>query len=103
MYHEYTSNRNSLSIIAPTLDTLPTNKYNFTLQAKCCGVGESNSQSFHGSEWFKSYYNTTNQHIPVQCCKSQTVLYPYASQTDNKCTKLLLNDSYHTQVCQFHF
>ncbi|CAC5375467.1 unnamed protein product [Mytilus coruscus] len=74
-------------------------KYIFTLQAKCCGVGASNILSIRGSKWFEDNYNLTNQHIPVQCCKSQTVLYPYASKTDTDCTHLLRNDSYHTQGC----
>lgn len=75
-------------------------KYILTLQAQCCGVGTSNVMSMTGSSWFTSNRDSSYQQIPVQCCKSQTVVYPYASKTDTDCTIYTNTGLYHTQVCQ---
>lgn len=75
-------------------------KYILTLQAQCCGVGTSNVMSMTGSSWFTSNRDSSYQQIPVQCCKSQTVVYPYASKTDTDCTNSTITGLYHTQVCK---
>ncbi|VDI36252.1 Hypothetical predicted protein [Mytilus galloprovincialis] len=73
--------------------------YILTLQAQCCGVGTSNVMSMTGSSWFTSNRDSSYQQIPVQCCKSQTVVYPYASKTDTDCTNSTITGLYHTQGC----
>ncbi|CAC5380729.1 unnamed protein product [Mytilus coruscus] len=64
-------------------------KYILTLQAQCCGVGTTNVWSMNGSYWFARNRDSSYQQIPVQCCKSQTVVYPYASKTDTDCTNFM--------------
>ncbi|CAC5398192.1 unnamed protein product [Mytilus coruscus] len=70
------------------------------IKAKCCGVGAFNIVSLNESIWYSSRRGSAaNQQIPVQCCKSQTVLYPYTSREDKNCTYSLSPGSYYTQIC----
>ncbi|CAG2222688.1 unnamed protein product [Mytilus edulis] len=69
------------------------------IKAQCCGVGTSNVWSMNESNWFASNRDSLFQKIPVQCCKSQTIVYPYARKTDTDCTNLWVTDLYHTQGC----
>ncbi|XP_076116828.1 uncharacterized protein LOC143084302 [Mytilus galloprovincialis] len=67
------------------------------VKAECCGVGINITNSFTDSYWYGNRRDSTSQRIPVQCCKSQTEVYPYASQYDTDCTYNLLNGYYHSE------
>ncbi|CAC5380743.1 unnamed protein product [Mytilus coruscus] len=66
------------------------------IKAQCCGAGTSNTRSFNESGWYSNH--PADQQIPVQCCKSQTVLYPYGSKNDSECTNSLSTGSFHTKI-----
>ncbi|XP_063417115.1 uncharacterized protein LOC134699451 [Mytilus trossulus] len=69
------------------------------VKAECCGVGTYMPDSFISSDWYISRRDSNSQRIPVQCCKSQTDVYPYTSQYDTDCTYNLFNGYYHSQGC----
>ncbi|XP_071122544.1 uncharacterized protein [Mytilus edulis] len=69
------------------------------IKGECCGVGINITNSFTASYWYGYRRDSNSQRIPVQCCKSQTEVYPYAYQYDTDCTYNLLNGYYHTQGC----
>ncbi|CAG2222686.1 unnamed protein product [Mytilus edulis] len=69
------------------------------IKAECCGVGSNITNSFTASYWYRYRRDSTSQRIPVQCCKSQTEVHPYAHQYDTDCTHNLLNGYYHSQGC----
>ncbi|CAC5380734.1 TSPAN9 [Mytilus coruscus] len=69
------------------------------VKAECCGVGTYMPDSFTSSDWYMNRRDSTSQHIPVQCCKSQTEVYPYTSISDTNCTYNLFNGYYHSQGC----
>ncbi|XP_052066418.1 uncharacterized protein LOC127706050 [Mytilus californianus] len=69
------------------------------VKAECCGVGTYMPDSFTSSDWYMYRRDSTSQRIPVQCCKSQTEVYPYTSISDTDCTYNLFNGYYHSQGC----
>ncbi|CAC5407314.1 unnamed protein product [Mytilus coruscus] len=69
------------------------------VKAGCCGVGTYMPDSFTSSYWYGNQRDSTSQRIPVQCCKSQTEVYPYTSLYDTDCTNNLLDNYYHSQGC----
>ncbi|CAC5380742.1 unnamed protein product [Mytilus coruscus] len=69
------------------------------VKAECCGVGINITNSLTTSYWYMYRRDSTSQRIPVQCCKSQTEVYPYANQYDTDCTNNLLNGYYRSQGC----
>ncbi|VDI43677.1 Hypothetical predicted protein, partial [Mytilus galloprovincialis] len=69
------------------------------VKAGCCGVGTYMPDSFTSSDWYIHRRDSISQRIPVQCCKSQTEVYPYTSQYDTDCTYNLINGYYHSQGC----
>ncbi|XP_052065317.1 uncharacterized protein LOC127705091 [Mytilus californianus] len=69
------------------------------IKAECCGVGSNITHSFTASYWYVNRRDSTSQRIPVQCCKSQTEVYPYAYQYDTDCTANLVIGYYHSQGC----
>ncbi|CAC5393355.1 unnamed protein product [Mytilus coruscus] len=66
------------------------------VKAECCGVGTSIVCSFTSSVWYNSLPGIS---IPVQCCASQTDVYPYESKYDHNCTSVLADGYYHKQGC----
>ncbi|VDI36254.1 Hypothetical predicted protein [Mytilus galloprovincialis] len=70
----------------------------FMSQAKCCGVSTEVFALFGTSNW-RYQADSNSQYIPVQCCKSQTEVYPYGSEYDFNCTHSLLSGYYHDQGC----
>ncbi|XP_071181611.1 uncharacterized protein [Mytilus edulis] len=68
------------------------------VKAKCCGVSTEVFALFGTSNW-RYQADSNSQYIPVQCCKSQTEVYPYGSEYDFNCTHSLLSGYYHDQGC----
>ncbi|CAC5380732.1 unnamed protein product [Mytilus coruscus] len=54
--------------------------------------------SFVLTYWNKLGYNRGRK-IPVQCCISQTDVFPYSTMTDFNCTTSMLDGYYHSQSC----
>ncbi|CAG2222694.1 unnamed protein product [Mytilus edulis] len=69
------------------------------VKAECCGVGTYMPDSFTSSYWYMYRRDSASQRIPVQCCKSQTDVYPYTSLSDTDCTDNFFNGYYHSQGC----
>ncbi|CAC5380728.1 unnamed protein product [Mytilus coruscus] len=67
-------------------------------KTECCGVGTSFLSSFTSSYWY-TFGDRHNQTVPVQCCVSQTVVYPYESRYDVGCTAAGIYGHYHPQGC----
>ncbi|CAG2222687.1 unnamed protein product [Mytilus edulis] len=70
----------------------------FMSQAKCCGVRTEVFALFGTSYWRLYQADLNSQIIPVQCCKSQTEVYPYGSEYDFNCTHTLLSGYYYDQI-----
>ncbi|XP_052066428.1 uncharacterized protein LOC127706055 [Mytilus californianus] len=68
------------------------------VKAECCGVGTYMPDSFTSSYWYIQKPDPS-QSIPVQCCKSQTEVYPYSSLYEEDCTNNLLDGYYYSQGC----
>ncbi|XP_076116832.1 uncharacterized protein LOC143084305 [Mytilus galloprovincialis] len=69
------------------------------VQAECCGVGLMNAMSFF---YDTSWYNfPSDNFIPVQCCISQTDVFPYSTKEDRNCTQVSLTQEgyFHSESC----
>ncbi|CAG2245122.1 unnamed protein product [Mytilus edulis] len=69
-----------------------------TLFAECCGVGSLIESSFTSTDWYTSS-DRSGHRIPVQCCKSQSDVFPYADRYDSNCTNSMLDGYFNTQSC----
>ncbi|VDI36250.1 Hypothetical predicted protein [Mytilus galloprovincialis] len=71
-------------------------------EAECCGVGPNIESSFESTDWrlHPFVYNSVGQRIPVQCCISQSNVFPYSTVKDSNCTSSMVADGYfHSQSC----
>ncbi|XP_052066433.1 uncharacterized protein LOC127706057 [Mytilus californianus] len=68
------------------------------VQAECCGVGPMIESSFKSTYWYL-YDRSAGQRIPVQCCISQTNVFPYSTRTDSNCSTSMLDGYYRSQSC----
>ncbi|VDI45780.1 Hypothetical predicted protein [Mytilus galloprovincialis] len=69
-------------------------------KAECCGVGMSFLSSFTSASWYNSGdRDRPSQTMPVQCCVSQTDVFPYESKYDSDCTHSLFSGYYFSQGC----
>ncbi|XP_076116464.1 uncharacterized protein LOC143083941 isoform X1 [Mytilus galloprovincialis] len=69
------------------------------VQAECCGVGPRIESSFKSTYWYVYGDRSAGQRIPVQCCISQTDVFPYSTRTDSNCTTSMLDGYYRSQSC----
>ncbi|XP_076116465.1 uncharacterized protein LOC143083941 isoform X2 [Mytilus galloprovincialis] len=69
------------------------------VQAECCGVGPRIESSFKSTYWYVYGDRSAGQRIPVQCCISQTDVFPYSTRTDSNCTTSMLDGYYRSQIC----
>ncbi|XP_063417125.1 uncharacterized protein LOC134699464 [Mytilus trossulus] len=69
------------------------------VQAECCGVGPWIESSFKSTYWYTYGDRSAGQRIPVQCCISQTDVFPYSTRTDSNCTTSMLDGYYRSQSC----
>lgn len=58
-------------------------------------MGES---SLNSTDWYKHGDRSADQRIPVQCCISQTDVFPYSARTDTNCTTSMHDGSFHSEV-----
>ncbi|CAC5380730.1 unnamed protein product [Mytilus coruscus] len=70
----------------------------FLAGTECCGVGSLIESSFTSTYWY-SYGDRSSRRIPVQCCKSQSDVFPYADRYDSHCTNSMLDGYFNTQSC----
>ncbi|XP_076116463.1 uncharacterized protein LOC143083940 [Mytilus galloprovincialis] len=68
------------------------------VQAECCGVGPLIESSFTSTKWYSSGDRSGNR-IPVQCCISQSDVFPYSTRTDSNCTSSMLDGYFYSQSC----
>ncbi|CAC5406256.1 unnamed protein product [Mytilus coruscus] len=68
------------------------------VQAECCGVGPRIESSFTSTYWYLYGDRSAGQRIPVQCCISQTDVFPYSTRKDSNCTTSMLDGYYRSQV-----
>ncbi|XP_052066427.1 uncharacterized protein LOC127706054 [Mytilus californianus] len=68
------------------------------VQAECCGVGSLIESSFTSTKWYSSGDRSGNR-IPVQCCLSQSDVFPYSTRTDSHCTSSMLDGYFYSQSC----
>ncbi|CAC5380731.1 unnamed protein product [Mytilus coruscus] len=68
------------------------------VQAECCGVGSLIESSFMSTKWY-SFGDISGNRIPVQCCISQSDVFPYSTREESNCTSVMLNGYFHSQSC----
>ncbi|CAC5380744.1 unnamed protein product [Mytilus coruscus] len=68
------------------------------VQAECCGVGSLIESSFTSTKWYSSGDRSGNR-IPVQCCISQSDVFPYSTREDSHCTSSMLDGYFYSQSC----
>lgn len=54
--------------------------------------------SLKSTYWYDYGDRSAGQRIPVQCCISQTDVFPYSERTDTNCTTSMHDGSFHSEV-----
>ncbi|CAC5423219.1 unnamed protein product [Mytilus coruscus] len=69
------------------------------VQAECCGVGPRIESSFESTYWYIHGDRSVGEEIPVQCCISQSNVFPYNTSRDVRCNSPILEGYFHSQSC----
>ncbi|XP_052066419.1 uncharacterized protein LOC127706052 isoform X1 [Mytilus californianus] len=69
------------------------------VQAECCGVGPRIESSFESTYWYIHGDRSVGEKIPVQCCISQSNVFPYSTSRDVRCNSPILEGYFHSKSC----